>query len=167
MSAPLVARRMAAALAVSVLVGGSAPVRARAQQLEPVRYLLRIPAPATHYIEVQARYPTSKQVWLLTHGIAARLGSSGDCAGVPYVSPVARHRPRKTASASCRWSRIGAAIAVDLLVIGRSLTGRPDVRRPRERSRAMTDPTVRHVTHVLERLLRAPAPNVSLHMGTP
>jgi predicted metalloprotease with PDZ domain len=32
-----------------------------AQQLEPVRYVLRIPEPATHYIEVQATYPTSRK----------------------------------------------------------------------------------------------------------
>ena len=31
---------------------------ARGQHLEPVRYTVRIPAPATHYIEVEASYPT-------------------------------------------------------------------------------------------------------------
>ena len=48
---------LAAALA-STAVAGS---RADAQQLEPIRYVLRIPAPKTHYIEVQATYPTSRQ----------------------------------------------------------------------------------------------------------
>ena len=32
-----------------------------AQPLEPVRYVLRFPAPGTHYIEVEARLPTSSQ----------------------------------------------------------------------------------------------------------
>src|SRR5262245_19660096 len=50
-------RRLAAALVFTALGAGPVP----AQQLEPVRYLLRIPAPATHYLEVQATYPTSKQ----------------------------------------------------------------------------------------------------------
>jgi hypothetical protein len=49
--------RLAAALVVTAFVTTPAP----AQQLEPVRYLLRIPAPATHYMEVQATYPTSRQ----------------------------------------------------------------------------------------------------------
>ena len=48
---------LAAALA-STAVAGS---RADAQQLEPIRYVLRIPAPETHYIEVQATYPTSRK----------------------------------------------------------------------------------------------------------
>jgi predicted metalloprotease with PDZ domain len=50
-------RSLAAALVVTAFVTGTTP----AQQLEPVRYLLRIPAPATHYIAVQATYPTSRQ----------------------------------------------------------------------------------------------------------
>jgi predicted metalloprotease with PDZ domain len=53
----LKAYRLAAALVVTAFVTTPAP----AQQLEPVRYLLRIPAPATHYMEVQATYPTSRQ----------------------------------------------------------------------------------------------------------
>jgi hypothetical protein len=32
-----------------------------AQQLEPIRYTLRIPAPETHYLEVEATYPTSRK----------------------------------------------------------------------------------------------------------
>lgn len=51
------ARSLAAVLVVTAFVTGTT----HAQQLEPVRYLLRIPAPATHYIEVQATYPTSRQ----------------------------------------------------------------------------------------------------------
>jgi predicted metalloprotease with PDZ domain len=46
---------LAAALASTALAGS----RADAQQLEPVRYELRIPVPKTHYIEVQATFPTS------------------------------------------------------------------------------------------------------------
>jgi predicted metalloprotease with PDZ domain len=51
------ARSLAAVLVLTAFVTGTTP----AQQLEPVRYLLRMPAPATHYIEVQATYPTSRQ----------------------------------------------------------------------------------------------------------
>jgi predicted metalloprotease with PDZ domain len=50
------ARGLAAALLVTAFVTGTT----FAQQL-PVRYLLRMPAPATHYIEVQATYPAPKQ----------------------------------------------------------------------------------------------------------
>jgi predicted metalloprotease with PDZ domain len=50
-------RSLAAALVVTAFVTGPTS----AQELGPVRYVLRIPAPATHYIEVQATYPTSRQ----------------------------------------------------------------------------------------------------------
>jgi predicted metalloprotease with PDZ domain len=52
-----VTRSLAAALAVTALTGSLA----HAQQPEAIRYVLRIPAPETHYIEVQATYPTSRQ----------------------------------------------------------------------------------------------------------
>jgi predicted metalloprotease with PDZ domain len=45
-------------LALTVAVTSAAPTSARAQQLEPVRYTVRIPAPRTHYLEVEASYPT-------------------------------------------------------------------------------------------------------------
>jgi predicted metalloprotease with PDZ domain len=48
-------RAGAAALAMLVLLERSA----NAQQLEPIRYTLRIPAPQTHYIDVEATYPTA------------------------------------------------------------------------------------------------------------
>jgi predicted metalloprotease with PDZ domain len=48
---------LAATLAATALAGS----RADAQQLEPIRYELRIPAPETHYIEVRATYPTSRK----------------------------------------------------------------------------------------------------------
>ena len=34
---------------------------AEAQQLDPIRYTLRFPAPQTHYVEVEATYPTSRR----------------------------------------------------------------------------------------------------------
>lgn len=51
-------RRLAVCLS-AVAVAGLSGVSLKAQQLEPVRYILRIPAPQTHYIEVEATYPTS------------------------------------------------------------------------------------------------------------
>ena len=49
---------LAAALAVATLaVLAGRP--SQAQQLDPIRYSLRIPAPQTHYVEVEATYPTS------------------------------------------------------------------------------------------------------------
>ena len=44
------ARRCLALLALAAL-----PLRA--QQPDPIRYTVRIPAPATHYLEVEASYP--------------------------------------------------------------------------------------------------------------
>jgi predicted metalloprotease with PDZ domain len=52
-----VIRSLTAALAVTALAGSPA----HAQQPEAIRYVLRIPSPETHYIEVQATYPTSRQ----------------------------------------------------------------------------------------------------------
>jgi predicted metalloprotease with PDZ domain len=49
--------QLVACLALTALTGRPLP----AQQLEPIRYLLRIPAPQTHYIEVEATYPTSRK----------------------------------------------------------------------------------------------------------
>jgi predicted metalloprotease with PDZ domain len=45
------------ALAITLLV--AATQAAAAQHLEPVRYTVRIPAPATHYLEVTASYPAT------------------------------------------------------------------------------------------------------------
>jgi predicted metalloprotease with PDZ domain len=50
-------RAIVTALALATL----AQHRAAAQQLEPIHYVVRIPEPQTHYIEVQATYPTSRQ----------------------------------------------------------------------------------------------------------
>jgi len=47
------------ALAAALTLAAPAVSPSHAQQLEPIRYLLRIPAPETHYIEVEATYPTS------------------------------------------------------------------------------------------------------------
>ncbi|HJU64319.1 MAG TPA: PDZ domain-containing protein [Gemmatimonadaceae bacterium] len=52
-----VARALVGAVAAMVLPNGHAV----AQQLEPIRYVVRIPEPQTHYIEVQATYPASRQ----------------------------------------------------------------------------------------------------------
>ncbi len=48
-------RRFSAALAVVTL----AALPVRAQQADPIRYIVRIAAPATHYLEVEATYPTA------------------------------------------------------------------------------------------------------------
>jgi predicted metalloprotease with PDZ domain len=45
--------------ALALIAFAAAP--ARAQQLEPIHYIVRIPTPATHYLEVEATYPTSGQ----------------------------------------------------------------------------------------------------------
>jgi predicted metalloprotease with PDZ domain len=45
------------ALALVAFAAAAAP--ARAQQPDPIRYTVRIPAPATHYLDVEATYPTS------------------------------------------------------------------------------------------------------------
>ena len=45
--------------ALACLAFAAGPVRA--QQAEAVRYTVRIPAPATHYLEVEATYPTSNK----------------------------------------------------------------------------------------------------------
>ena len=58
---PSIGRLRPALFAMALL----APVTALgAQQLEPVRYTVRIPAPATHYIEVEASYPTGGRATL-------------------------------------------------------------------------------------------------------
>lgn len=51
----LTSRLLAAALTLSALVAVTLP----AQQLEPIRYVLRFPEPRTHYIEVEGTFPTS------------------------------------------------------------------------------------------------------------
>jgi predicted metalloprotease with PDZ domain len=57
-----IARRSAAYSLAAVLASTTLAVsRAGAQQLEPIQYVLRIPAPETHYLEVQATYPTSRR----------------------------------------------------------------------------------------------------------
>ena len=56
------ARRSAACSLTSALASiAIAGTRADAQQPEPIRYVLRMPAPKTHYIEVQTMYPTSRR----------------------------------------------------------------------------------------------------------
>jgi predicted metalloprotease with PDZ domain len=47
-------RRLSAALSLAAV----AALPVRAQQADPIRYTVRIPAPATHYLEVEASYPT-------------------------------------------------------------------------------------------------------------
>ena len=47
----------AAALALAMPAAGALS----AQQLEAIRYVVRVPAPKTHYIEVEATYPTSHE----------------------------------------------------------------------------------------------------------
>ena len=48
-------RSLSAALSLAAL----AALPVRAQQPDPIRYIVRIPAPATHYLEVEATYPTA------------------------------------------------------------------------------------------------------------
>jgi len=50
-------RRLLGALVLATLAAAPLP----AQQIEPIRYVLRIPAPQTHYIEVEATYPTARK----------------------------------------------------------------------------------------------------------
>ena len=47
-------RRLSAALSLAAV----AALPVRAQQADPIRYTVRIPAPATHYLEIEATYPT-------------------------------------------------------------------------------------------------------------
>jgi predicted metalloprotease with PDZ domain len=46
-------------LAVALALGAFVSLEAHAQQLEPIRYVVRIPEPTTHYMEVEATYPTA------------------------------------------------------------------------------------------------------------
>ena len=48
-------------LMIAALPLAARPASLSGQQLEPIRYTLRIPAPQTHYIEVEATYPTSRK----------------------------------------------------------------------------------------------------------
>ena len=57
---------LAALFGVSLVVatpGGQTPaqVAAAAQNADPIRYVLRFPAPQTHYVEVEATYPALGQ----------------------------------------------------------------------------------------------------------
>jgi predicted metalloprotease with PDZ domain len=75
-----VTRTLTAALALTALAGSRAP----AQQLEPIRYVLCIPAPETHYVKVQATYPTSRKP-------AVELMMAVWTSGSYLVSEFARH----------------------------------------------------------------------------
>src|SRR5690349_13526935 len=51
---------IAVSLVVVTAAGQTAgPVAASAQNAEPIRYVLRFPAPQTHYVEVEATYPAA------------------------------------------------------------------------------------------------------------
>lgn len=54
-------RTFAAVAAVTVLLATQTPIPMAAQSLEPVRYTLRFPSPHSHYVEVEASYPTGRQ----------------------------------------------------------------------------------------------------------
>jgi predicted metalloprotease with PDZ domain len=54
-------RTFFAALAGATLLAMPTTTPAAEQSLEPVRYTLRFPAPHTHYVEVEALYPTGRQ----------------------------------------------------------------------------------------------------------
>jgi predicted metalloprotease with PDZ domain len=54
-------RKFAAALAGAVLLTIQTPIPMAAQSLEPVRYTLRFPSPHTHYVDVEAAFPTGRQ----------------------------------------------------------------------------------------------------------
>ena len=47
-----------------MLVGCSAQQPASAQSLEPIRYTVSFPAPHTHYVEVEASYPTDGRPYI-------------------------------------------------------------------------------------------------------
>lgn len=55
---PRLASRAGASL-LALAAALAAPSSACAQQLEPITYTVRIPAPRTHYLEVEASYPTA------------------------------------------------------------------------------------------------------------
>src|SRR5262245_940872 len=48
-------------LAVVVSIALAAPTRLEAQKLEPIAYTVRIPAPDSHFVEVEAAIPTAKR----------------------------------------------------------------------------------------------------------
>ena len=52
------ARTSLAALATAALLAMPIAIPADAQTAEPIRYTLRFPEPHTHYVEVEASYPT-------------------------------------------------------------------------------------------------------------
>jgi predicted metalloprotease with PDZ domain len=54
-------RKFAATLAGAVLLTIQTPIPMAAQSLEPVRYTLRFPSPHTHYVDVEAAFPTGRQ----------------------------------------------------------------------------------------------------------
>ena len=47
--------------AASLAVAAAAPRPALAQTLDPIVYTVRVPAPDTHYVEVEATVPTGKR----------------------------------------------------------------------------------------------------------
>src|SRR5262245_48595113 len=49
-------------LAIAVLVWAAAPSALFAQRLPPIVYTVRVPAPETHYVEVEAPVPTGRRV---------------------------------------------------------------------------------------------------------
>jgi predicted metalloprotease with PDZ domain len=72
------------ALAAALTSAALAVSPSHAHQLEPIRYVLRIPAPATHYIEVEATYPTA-------HKPVAELMMAAWTPGSYLIREFARH----------------------------------------------------------------------------
>src|SRR4051794_34486474 len=56
---PLARQSLARVLSTTLALIAFLAAPTRAQQAEPIRYIVRIPAPATHYLEVEATYPTT------------------------------------------------------------------------------------------------------------
>ncbi|MEP6729103.1 MAG: PDZ domain-containing protein [bacterium] len=54
-------RNFVAGFVLSLAFSASTPEQLLAQQLDAIRYVVRIPAPKTHYLEVEATYPTARR----------------------------------------------------------------------------------------------------------
>ena len=65
-------------LSTAVTVIAFAAVPAGAQQADPVRYIVCIPAPATHYPEVEATCPTSGKPAIGRHWLSSFEGLCHD-----------------------------------------------------------------------------------------
>ncbi len=126
--------RRAARLAVALLFATFTPRAAHAQVLEPIRYTLRIPTPRTHYIDVEASYPTAGRstvelmmaVWTPGSYLVREFARNVETvrAATPAGAPLAVEKTRKN-----RWrvrSGAGDRVIVTYRVYAHERAGRLD-----------------------------------------